>query len=207
MKRVDKLPPAFKRYRKMFGVLDFAVFDEASGTEEEMLSAVPQAMQHARSFDAERLRKLGCRRIRERVFFGDWYDLESGKLLKLGIYTTADGSVLQDPKLQKLDRVKILSGAASCPEPGAGGQFAYAFSHPPYSLKGRPSEVQAVFEEIRDFILPPQQASEICDWSSPALPEVSDYFAAGMEWWGVFLFSIHVPALQRLTIIAGSTSD
>jgi hypothetical protein len=29
----------------------------------------------------------------------------------------------------------------------------------------------------------------------------------GMEWWGIFLFSIHVPAIERLTIVAGSTTD
>ena len=39
------------------------------------------------------------------------------------------------------------------------------------------------------------------------LAEVSDYFESGLEWWGVFLFSIYVPALRRLVIIAGSATD
>jgi hypothetical protein len=39
------------------------------------------------------------------------------------------------------------------------------------------------------------------------LPEASKFFAAGMEWWGVFLFTINVPSIGRLTVIAGSTSD
>lgn len=207
MKRIEKLPPAFKRYDKMLGVLDFAVFDDATGTEEEILSAIPQTLRHSNSFDGEALRLLGCRRIRERAFFGDWYDLDSGHLLKVGGWRTADGRELENPKLNKLDGVKIMSGAAPCPDAGAGGQFAYAFSCPPYGLKGRPSEVQANFVEIRDFLLPPGQRSEICDWSSPRLPEVSDYFAAGMEWWGVFLFSIYIPQIERLTIVAGSTTD
>lgn len=207
MKRVEKLPPAFKRYEKMLGALDFAVFDDATGTEEEILSAISQALPDAGSLDARKLRSLGFRRIRERRFFGDWYDLESGLLLKIGSYKTADGSELENPTLKKLDRAKIISGAWQCPEVGAGGEFAYAFSHPPYGLKGQPSEVQATFEEIRDFILPPIHQAQIWDWSSPLLPEVSAYFAAGMEWWGVFLFSIHVPAIQRLTIVAGSTTD
>ena len=207
MKLVDNLPPAFKRYKKMLGVLDFAVFDEADGTEEEILSAIPQALRHAHSFDADRLRLLGCKRIRERAFFGDWYDPDSGNLLKVGEYRTADGSELQNPTLKKLERVNIVSGFSPAPEAGAGEQFAYAFSHPPYGLKGQPSEVQAAFAEVRDFVLPPPHRGEICDWSNPRLPEVSDYFAAGMEWWGVFLFSIHIPAIKRLTIIAGSTTD
>lgn len=207
MKRIEKLPSAFKRYERMLGVLVFAMFEDANGTNEDILTAMPRALRRACAFDAERLRSLGCRRIRKRAFFGDWYDLGSGKLLKLGRHTTADGSELRNPKLKKLDGVQITSGAAPCPEPGAGGQFAYAFSNPPYGLKGRGSEVQAVFEEIRDFILPPMHRSEITDWCSPQLPEVSDYFAAGMNWWGVFLFSIYIPATHRLTIIAGSTTD
>jgi hypothetical protein len=207
VKLIEKLPPAFKRYAKMRGVLDFAVFEEAGGEEEEILSAISKALRHAHSFDADRLRLLGCKNIQERVFFGDWYDIGSGNLLKIGHYRTADGTELQNPKLKTLDGVKIVSGASPCPDAGAGGQFAYAFSNPPYGLKGRPSEVQTVFEQVRDFILPPTHQSDICDWSSPQLTEVSDYFVAGMEWWGVFLFSIHIPAIERVTVIAGSTTD
>lgn len=207
MKSIEKLPSAFKHYPNMMGVLNFAIFENASGTEEETFSAIPEALLHSRKFDAERLRGLGFRRITERDFYGDWYDLETGHLLKVGSWTTADGRQLENPKLKDLDEVKIMFGAATRPEAGTGGQFAYAFSRPPYGLKGRPSEVQAVFDAIRDFILPPGMHSEICDWSNPRLPEVSDYFAAGMEWWGVFLFSIYTPEIRRLSIVAGSTTD
>ncbi|MBN9467142.1 MAG: hypothetical protein J0J10_00035 [Bosea sp.] len=57
------------------------------------------------------------------------------------------------------------------------------------------------------FLFPPLQKAEITDWSSPKLPEVSDYFADGMEWWGVFLFTIYLPDLKRLTVIAASATD
>ncbi len=205
MNRIEKLPPAFERFDEMLGVLDFAIFENAGGTQEEILSAVPQALRHFQRFDAEKLRGLGSRRITEKAFFGDWYDFDSGSLLRLGRYKTADGLQLTNPVLSSLDGVKIMSGASSCPE--LGGQFAYAFSHPPYPLRASPSEVQAVFGEIRDFILPPLNGSEILDWSDARLPEVSDYFDDGAEWWGVFLFSVHIPSVRRLTIIAGSTTD
>jgi hypothetical protein len=207
MRRIMTLPAAFGRYDDMHGVLDIAVFEDASGTEAETLAAIAQVLQLKHTFNLEKLQSLGRRRIREQVFFGDWYDLKSGTLLKVGHHRTAEGSELQNPALKTLDNVELVGGAVKIPDPGAGGQFAYAFSAPPYSLQGRPSEVQAVFEEIRDFILPPTHASEIYDWSSPQLPEVSDYFIAGLDWWGVFLFSIHVPDLGRLSVIAGSTSD
>lgn len=207
MKRLAKLPPAFKRFGRIGGVLDFTIFEGAEGGDEQILEAMGLALPHGKRFEPERLRALGYRRIDERAFFGGWHDRRSGRLLRRGDYDTDDGRKLKDPELVTLDRVKIMSGAAPVPDAGAGGQFAYAFSHPPYPLRARPSEVQALFDEIREFILPRLQWSEILDWTSPRLPEVSDYFDAGMEWWGVFLFSIHVPAIQRLTIIAGSTTD
>ena len=89
----------------------------------------------------------------------------------------------------------------------AGGQFAYAFSCPPYRLQAKASAIQSTFDEIREFISPSKTEIHIWHWSNPALPQVSDYFAAGMEWWVVYLFSIHVPARRRLTIIAGSATD
>jgi hypothetical protein len=207
MRRLPKLPPAFERFNRIGGALEFAVFEGADGSEEQILEAMSTALPYRKRFSPERLRSLGYRRINERMFFGEWYDRSSGQLLKHGDYRTDDGRELKNPKLAELEGVKLMSGASPGPEPGAGGQFAYAFSNPPYSLHARPREVQALFDEICGFILPPLQWSEILDWSSPRLPDVSDYFEMGMEWWGVFLFSIHVPALERLTIVAGSTTD
>ncbi|OWJ65980.1 hypothetical protein [Inquilinus limosus] len=207
MRPARQRPAAFRRFEAMGGVLDFAVFEESLGTEEELFEAIAAALGRRTSFDADRLQSLGRRRIDERLFFGDWLNHESGALLQLGSYTTADGRRLRNPTLLALERTSIRSGAGEIPEAGAGGQFAYAFSHPPYSLRAKPRQVQAVFDVIRCFILPPGHDGEILDWSSPRLPEVSDYFEAGMEWWGVFLFSIHIPALRRLTVIAGSTTD
>jgi hypothetical protein len=74
-------------------------------------------------------------------------------------------------------------------------------------LQARPTKVQALFDAIRDFIMPPNLEHEILDWTNPKLPEVSAFFAAGMEWWGVFLFTVHVPEAKLLTVICGSTTD
>jgi hypothetical protein len=207
MERVLPLPPAFRRFRAMGGVLDFAVFKDADGTEDEILSAVPQALYTASTYDREKLRSLGSQRITEQTFFGDWYDYERGLLLKGGCWTTTDGRKLKSPPLVTLVGLDIGSGGGEMP--AGPGQFAFAFLDPPYGLyaKPQPDEVQAVFEEIRDFMLPPKQHCEIADWSNERLAEVSDYFEPGMEWWGVFLFSIHVPSLRRLTIVVGSATD
>jgi hypothetical protein len=103
MKEIEKLPSAFDRFYDLHGVLHFAVFENANGTVEEILSAVPQALGGACTYNVQALRLQGGRRIAERTFFGDWYDHETGTLLKLGI----------------------------SPDVDEGGQFAYAFSSPP----------------------------------------------------------------------------
>ncbi|MEZ4428803.1 MAG: hypothetical protein R3A51_14070 [Nannocystaceae bacterium] len=200
----DLLPPVFDDYARAFGVLEFLVFDDADGDEDAALTAITALIPE---IDRVKLRELGARRIDDRAFFGDWYDADADALLRRGSYRTKDKRQLVDPRLTDLDDVEIKSGGFSNPSCGGGGQFAYAFSWTPYGLRARPSEVQRMFSEIRDFILPPGLRHEIRDWSSPRLPEAARYFEAGMEWWGVFLFTIHVPTLSRLTVIAGSTTD
>jgi hypothetical protein len=113
----------------MGGVLDFAVFKDADGTEEEILSAVPQALYNTSTYDREKLRSLGNQRITERTFFGDWYDYASGLLLKGGTWKTADGLELENPPLVAVAGVNIVSGGGGLAQ--GPGQFAYAFLDPP----------------------------------------------------------------------------
>ena len=203
MKRRN-LPSPFKSYRRIGGVLKFAVFDEAEGDEVSLLEAISSVVP---ALDLEVLKSLGHRRIDLQTFYGDWYDADDDTLQRLGHFRTQDGRELVDPKPKDLRRVKIVGGSSPVPEAGAGGQFAYAFSRTPYGLTAKSSRVQELFRVIRDVILPPGQEHLILDWSHPRLPEASPVFELGMEWWGVFLFTIHVPAWQQLTVIVGSTSD
>jgi hypothetical protein len=204
MRRLRKLPPSFKRFRRMGGVLEFAIFEGSTASEEEVFAGIEELLP---GFDAAKLRFLGSRKIKERRFLGEWHDPATGNLIKRGSYTLFDGTELLDPPLKKLDRARIASGASGIPGAGDGGDFAYAFTCPPYGLHARPSEVQAVFDDILEFIMPRSEPVEILDWTSPRLPEVSPYFEPGIDWWGVFLFSLYVPALHRLTIVAGSATD
>jgi hypothetical protein len=98
-------------------------------------------------------------------------------------------------------------GSSPLPEAGTGRQFAYAFSRTLDALKAAAGEVQQLCNAITNFVLPPNREHHFLDWSSSRLPEASKFFAVGMEWWGVFLFTIYVPSIRRLTVIAGSTSD
>jgi hypothetical protein len=165
-----------------------------------MTTAVPSWC--AKASDA-----LSNREIDRLAFYGEWYDAATRSLLKIGMYTSSDGKVLVNPKLRNLRGIRLVSGGGPIPEVGIGGQFAYAFSWTPYGLRTNPEEVQELFDKITEFILPANLDHKILDWTKGDLSEVSPYFAAGMEWWGVFLFTIHVPEIQRLTVIAGSTTD
>jgi len=59
---------------------------------------------------------------------------------------------------------------------------AYAFSWTPYELRTTPEEVQKLFDQIAEFILPTNLHHKILDWGGGDLSKVSPYFAAGMEW-------------------------
>ncbi len=212
MRPVEKLPPSFKRFQKAGGVVRFAVFDASAGEEADLIFAIKSALPKYSTFSEERLRALPRKLLKEQTFFGDWFDPWDRSLIRVGDWDTRDGQDLHNPKLKNLigkghGRHESMSGAARGIVAGEGGQFAYAFSNPPYSLRARPTEVQELFDEITAFVMPSDQQSTILDWTSPRLPELSDYFAAGMEWWGTFLFTIHVPDTGRLTAIAASTSD
>lgn len=202
--RSVELPREFKRYWKIGGVLHFAAYSDADGDEETIAPAIGTLL---RDPDLGKLRELGSRPIKQPKFFGDWYDLTSGDLMQLGTWRTEDERDLVDPRLKQLQGVRVSSGGAPIPEAGSGGQFAYAFTRPPYGLHARPAEVQSLFNAIRDFLLPPEARHDIRDWASPGLVEVSPDFQAGMEWWGVFLFSIYTPSTRRLVVIAGSATD
>ncbi len=204
MRAVERLPLEFERFRQIGGALGFAIYEDAGEDQAEALAAIASAIP---SVDRDIITSLGCRRIDKLTFFGDWYDARTESVLKVGEFIASDGKKLVNPKLKDLDGIHIRSGGSPLPEAGAGGQFAYAFSWTPYGLKASPGEVQQLFTAITTFILPPNLEHHILDWSSPRLPEASKLFAAGMEWWGVFLFTIHVPLIRRLTVIAGSTSD
>lgn len=202
--KVVALPPAFQRFSEIGGALEFAVFEDVQGDLETALEAISVTVP---GIEKDKLRALGSRCIDDQTFFGDWYDAQTKSLLWIGTHTTSDGRTLTDPRLSDLDNVRISHRASSIPEMGGGGQFAYAFSHTPYGLQARPSEVQALFDSIRDYVIPSDVEHEILDWTNPRLPEASAYFTAGAEWWGIFLFTAYVPQIRRLTVVSGSTTD
>jgi len=204
MRAVESLPQAFYEFERIGGVLEFAVFEDADGDVKSAFAAMASIV---KDIDQAKLLLLGSRPIDDKTFYGEWYRASDDALMFAGTCRLKDGQELVNPTYRELDAIEVRGSASLSPEEGSGGQFAYAFSQPPYGLNARPGKIQDLFYEIRGFVLPPCFTHEISDWSSSRLPEASDYFSEGMEYWGVFLFTVYIPELRRLTAIAGSTTD
>lgn len=211
MQRIERKPRSVRRYREIGGVLDFAFFEDVGDAVQVARAAIGQALERAVAgrgrLDPAPLRSVSPRALSRDAFLGDWFDGRSGLLVHHGDFTIDIGERLANPTCRQLEGVRLRSGGAPIPALWAGGQFAYAFSQPPYGLQASPGEIQALFEKVCDLILPPSLHSETLDWGSPALMDVSDYFLAGDEWWGVFLFTVRIPATRGMTVILGSTTD
>ena len=215
-------PPAVARLEAAGGVLDYSFFAAPSADLACVREAISRHIMEPGNagpawrpwFKDEVLDELPRRVIDAKAFFGDWYDFDRKTLVLFG-RGYLHGRVRENPTYAEL----IASGAKSLlaskanvfgstpPDIGRGGQYAYAFTQPPHGLGLGFADEQALFDEIADLIMPPGEEIIITDWSSEQLGRLSNYFKAGLEWWGVFLFTIHVPRLGRLAVISASTTD
>lgn len=202
---VDVPAACLERYRQAQGVLTFRFFEDAAGDMASLRAAIAQTLEDLGDVERDQLRFQHGRPSASKDFFGDWYDVERRRLVMRGSVTLDDGRRLENPDFAVADAVR--SGGFPLPDPGAGGNFAYAFAWPPYGLKLPGAEIQSLFKAVVTVILPEWHEHEIRDWAHPQLPSLSEYFRDGMEWWGVFLFTIHTRALNRTTVIAGSATD
>ena len=207
MQRRASLPAAFSRYDRLGGALEFAIFDDADDSPQAVAEAIRLALPRSATFSAERLLELGSRQINEKQFFGSYLSEDGRDLIRRGTWRTADGQQFTDATFRQLAGLQVKSGGHSPPDPGEGGNFALGFAFPVHGPRGDPLEWQQLFNAVRAVLLPPATPAEIRDWASPQLGEVSDYFAAGLEWWGVYLFSIYLPEWRQLAIVLGSTTD
>lgn len=205
MQQVTDLPAAFGAYRQIGGVLEFASFDGSDGSEADCLAAIRAAIPAEFGFDAGALRELGSRAIGLPEFLGDWCNPASGRLIRVGKWYGPNDTEYDSPELVSLEGIPGEGGVYFPPDPGSGGQFAYAFQCPPGSLKASPLDVQGLFDAVYGFLLPAGEEAEIRDWSSPQLDAVSDWFASGVDGWGVFLFTIYLKGSGRLRVVAASS--
>ena len=204
MHRQNKFSAAIKRFQKIGGVVDYTFFDDVSDGLPGIRLAIAAAIS---DIDTHLLEQLDPVAVNKEDFLGDWYDLKSKSLIKVGGWTLDTGEDLTNPKLRYLEGKKILGGGSGVGEPGTRLGYAYAFSNPPYGLRSKPSEIEKLFHEILDIIAPEHDHVNILDWTDPCLKELSSYFSAGSDWWGMFLFTVSIPSQKTLCVISASTTN
>ena len=82
--------------------------------------------------------------------------------------------------------------------------YKTAFFLPPHTLRGSTSEKIDLFININKHVLgaDPERA-EIFSWST----DWSNYFEAGLEWWGAFYWTIRPSGSQRMVVVGASSTD
>ena len=159
------LPGVLKQYHRIREVLEFKIYGDPAGDDAAALRAIVASLGDPGEGKLARLRP---RPIDAQTFLGDWCDPATITLIRRGHVRLGDGRELIDPKLEDLAGRKVRNGSMPVPEAGEGGQFARAFAFPPYGLDARPEQVQALFRETVDFLLPPGLEHRILDWTAPA---------------------------------------
>lgn len=206
MRRVTEVPEAVQQALHDTGVvLAFASFTDVDGTESEARDAVAAALEYEYAQmlaywnatpqatpwaapDRAVLPQLTSRTLTREAFLGDYVDVASGTRLFSKAYISARGT--------------------SMPDLWKGGHFGYAFSTSPYGIRVDAERMQALFDGVCAWILPAGRTCTILDWGSPVLLDLwPDYFEPGTEWWGVFLFTVHVAEERQLTVILGAATD
>ncbi|MFU7529105.1 hypothetical protein [Qipengyuania sp. ASV99] len=147
-----------------------------------------------------------CNLTRE-AFLGEWCDPRDLMLIKRGSGEVEGLGQVSDIRYDKLGEAPFRSWGGATPDCEEPGQYAYAFSCPPYSLEGPSAKIQRLFKASTELLLGRGERIEIFDWSRGDLTRVHPLFEAGMEWWGVFLFTIFKLDDHSMFVISGSTTD
>ena len=96
-------------------------------------------------------------------------------------------------------------------EKSAAENYVYAFTDPPYPLmipgsvnRLPEADILWFFNDINKFLFDSFQVElVIYAWSA----DWSDYFDAGDEWWGSFLWTVYNPQQNCIVVVAASTTD
>ena len=216
------------------GVLDFGFFATGNGldaTEDEHREAIKLTFARLRSdlehyadnasvergidrrqffsikFDETSISALAPTKISWKQFLGPRYDFQRHGLLVHGIEDHFNSLFFYQDEEREENIVKPMD---EDDESDAG--LAYAFSDPPYPLCSNKrmnwprvslKERGELFDELLNKVLSVSAESTLYRWPT----DWSNYFDAGNEWWGTFLWTLSNPGHDRIIVIAASTTD
>lgn len=197
--------------------LDYSFFGGAGPDRLDRLRAIDAHLSaaenprewHLPSAAIAALQSIEERKLTREIFLGEWCDPRDLMLIRRGSGDVEGLGRVSDIRYDTLGEAKVRNWGVAIPDPGFDepGQYAYAFSSPPYSLNALRSEIQRLFKQSTELLLGRGAPIEIFDWSGGDLTLVHPLFEAGMEWWGVFLFTIFNPDDRTMVVISGSTTD
>ncbi len=100
-------------------------------------------------------------------------------------------------------KIAALSKNGSFSHPITDG-YLYAFCEPPYSLQLAPNEAQRIFDTINAHLFGGfTDDLEIRRWSD----NWSNFFEAGLEWWGAFWWTVHNHTKNQIVVLTASATD
>jgi hypothetical protein len=116
-------------------------------------------------------------------------DTSAGRLESPGVYF-----------LYRAEQLKTLKGFST----SSSGSYLKAFCDPPYGLRLTPGDAQAIFDTITWNLFDPYEDDlEIVRWSD----DWSNFFEAGLEWWGAYWWTVVNRTKGLVIVVAASTTD
>lgn len=202
-------PPAaleslLDRHESIGGVIETIFFDlegrdgEAESTHREAAISTLQVLRdRLDQYFLELLQSEAYKDRKREEFYSIQFDVDrmKGKSIDREDFFGSDAFWTDDP-----ENWKNRTSTIHYYEKG----YVYAFTNPPYGLVGTAKEINPVFFATVDALFDGfRSPSTIFEWST----SWSNYFDAGHEWWGSFLWTVYVQGSSMIVAIAASATD
>lgn len=187
------------------GVISISVCEEAEDTHVCHAAAVTAAIN---SKDIERVSNKVSNvvpvEINEETFHGSYFDYDRQLLRHNGTINLAGGDTQTNPFYKDIE--SKWGGSSHIPDLWSLGEFAYAFCRPAYGLTMKPFKIHETYLAITSEVTPRDQC-RILSWQKKEILAADPWLKAGVDWWGVFVFSVYNKNTGQLFGIAASDTD
>jgi hypothetical protein len=120
----------------------------------------------------------------------------------VGVISTSEG-VFNSPADFLVARARALSekrGITGELDPS----YVRAFVDPPYGLLVTPEEAQRIYDVLNEHLFGGfRDDLDVLSWSN----DWSNWFDAGLEWWGAFWWTIHNRTRGLIAVVTASATD
>lgn len=204
-KAVDWHNKHYDFYRSSGGVIFISVCEEAEDTHDCHAATLAAAIN---SKDVEKVSNKVSNvvpvEIEEEAFHGSHFDYDRQLLRHNGTVNLSRGRSQTNPYYK--DMLSNMGCSSDIPDLWCLGEFAYAFCQPAYGLSMKPFEIHETYSAITSEVTPRNQC-RIFSWQKEEILDADPWLKAGIDWWGVFVFSVYNKNSGQLFGIAASDTD